>query len=670
MKITKDKVKRTAILGAVTGAALEYVSAAGVQSFDYIKNYQFDKFWETINYNLSNPIANITNALSMDAYTAIQPLILAGTAFVAGKFLLSKPNKYEDASHHGAYGTSRFASQSEIFHKDNITSDMKKPGTILGMYGRKPIIQHADSHMNFNHLIVGGSGAGKTRSNIIPNILKNKDKSIVVIDPKGELYEMTSEIKREQGYEVHLVNYKDRDTSDRYNLFHYIRSDSDAFKVADAMVSNAAEGTKVKKDFWNQAQTSVLQALILYVKHALPKEQQHMGSVYNLASSRMDVITYLFTRFPREHIVRRAYQSAIANLGEKTGPDVFITLMQTLNPWQYEDVCRFTETNDFLFEELGQKKMIVYVIIPIADNEFRPLITTFFTQLFSELYRSAGMNQGRLQNNVWLALDEFANIGKIPDFETRLSTTRSLGIEVSIIIQDTSQLESRYGKDLAKEMIANCDIRILLKANEPDTAKYFSRLAGKTTIRIKNNSSSKSSKSSSRSESIKYTGRDLINEQEILNMEHNNQLLFTSGSNPMLVKKAWFDKMKEFKNMLGKDVSRADYAGSERLAYQAYIPPTVEEINEMIAAEAMATDEEQEEFFVPFETEDGSKVDTETGEILEEVEASEPEEPLFLDEDAPPEEEAFNFDGLEIPEKEPEKEKVLSVDDLGESFKF
>ncbi|MDF9763793.1 type IV secretory pathway TraG/TraD family ATPase VirD4 [Peribacillus simplex] len=260
MAITKDKVKKTAILGTVSGAGLEYVSAAAVQSVVYLKNYQFEQFWETINYNLGHPIANISNALSVDMYTNIQPFVLGASLFIAGKFLLNKPVKYEDASDHGAYGTARFATQSEIFNPDNITRDMKKTGTILGVYGGKTIIQHVESFLNFNHLIVGGSGAGKTVSNVIPNILKNKEKSIVVIDPKGELYEMTSQIKREQGYEVHLVNFKDRYKSDRYNLFHYIRTDSDAFKVADSMVSNAAEGTKVKKDFWNQAQASVLQA--------------------------------------------------------------------------------------------------------------------------------------------------------------------------------------------------------------------------------------------------------------------------------------------------------------------------------------------------------------------------------------------------------------------------
>ncbi|MDW7617363.1 type IV secretory system conjugative DNA transfer family protein [Peribacillus simplex] len=668
MDITKDKFKKAAILGTVTGAGLEYVSAASVQSFEYIKNYQFEKFWDTINYNLGHPISNITNALSTDTYTSIQPFILVGTVFVAGKFLLNQPIKYEDASDYGAYGTARWARKEEIYNPEDITSDINKPGTIHGRNKGQVINQHNDSYLNRNILLVGGSGAGKTRSNIITNILKNKEKSQVIVDPKGELYEKTSQIKREQGYKVRLINFKDRDKSDRYNLFDYIRRDSDAFKIADAIVSNAAEGDKVKKDFWNQSQIAVLQALMTYVRHALPKEQQHMGSVMNLANCRYDVIKYLFEQWPREHIVNRSYQTAVSNLSEKTGPDVFQTLMGTLNPWLYDDVCRFTETNDFLFEELGKKKIIVYVIIPIADNEFKPLITTFFTQLFSELYRLADLNYGELPQPVWLALDEFANIGKLPEFEKRLSTTRSLGIEVTIIIQDTSQLESRYGKDLAKEIISNCDIRILLKANEPETAKYFSRLAGKTTIRITNKSSSKSSKSSSRSESVQYMGRDLITEGEVMGLKRNDQLLFIAGYKPMKVQKAWFNKIKDFKKMMkGKKVSREDYEGSERLDYQIFIPPTVDKINVEIEkaqiAEAMENENKsEEEFFVPFETADGSVVDTETGEILEQM-----NQPDFSDYDAPPENDPYAFEDSDIP---PEPKKEISVDDLGGSFKF
>jgi type IV secretion system protein VirD4 len=679
LEITKDKIKKAGILGGVVVTASEYASAAIINSSDYIKNYQFDKFWDSIDYNLMHPVANITNALSNEMYSNIQPILIGGTLFLAGKVLLNQPLKYEDASDYGAYGSARWARKEEIYNPEDITSDINKPGTIHGMYKGQVINQHDDSFLNRNILLVGGSGAGKTRSNIITNILKNKESSQVIVDPKGELYEKTAQVKREQGYEVHLINFKDREKSDRYNLFDYIRRDSDAFKVADSMVSNAAEGDKVKKDFWNQTQIAVLQAFKIYVRHALPKSQHHMGSVMNLAQCRYDVIRHLFYKFPKGHIVRRSYDTAVANLNEKTGPDVFQTLMGTLNPWLYDDVCRFTETNDFLFEDLGKKKMIVYVIMPIADNEFKPLITTFFTQLFSELYRLADLNLGKLPQPVWLALDEFANIGKIPEFEKRLSTTRSLGIDMTIIVQDNAQLESRYGKDIAKEIISNCDIRILLKANEPDTAKYFSRLAGKTTIKITNKSNSKSSKSSSKSESVQYVGRDLITEGEVMGLKRNEQLLFIAGYKPMKVQKAWFNKIKEFKKMMkGKEISREDYEGAERLGYQVFIPPSVDEINAEIEAEQLAMAigmniELEEELFVPHETEDGRKVDTETGEILEKwdqmEEMEQMNEPEFSDMDAPPEYEndPYAFDDSNIP---PENQKEVSVDDLGGNFKF
>ncbi|USK72631.1 VirD4-like conjugal transfer protein, CD1115 family [Peribacillus asahii] len=633
MEITKEKLKNTGIILTAVGTASQYISASVINSFDYIKNYQFDKFWDSIDYNLFHPITNITNALSNEMFTSIQPFLIGGTLFIAGKYLFNKADKYEDASEYGAYGTARWARDSEIFSSDNITTNPKEEGTLLGLHKRKPIIQHSKSHLNRNICLVGGSGAGKTRSVIIPNILKNTEKSIVVIDPKGELYEKTSQVKREQGYEVHLINFKNRDISDRYNLFDYIRRDSDAFKIADTLVNNAAEGTKVKKDFWNQAQASVLQALILYVKHTLPPEQQHMGSVMNLGQANEEVIKGLFEAYPETHIVRRSYQTAVEKLKDKTLSDVFVTLMQTLNPWQYEDVCQFTAANDFLFEDLGTKKMIVYVIMPIADNEFRPLITTFFSQLFSELYRLADLNYGVLPNGVLLELDEFANIGKIPNFEERLSTTRSLGIEVTIVLQDTSQLENRYGKDLAKEILNNCDIKLLLKTTEYETAKYFSHLAGKTTIKVKNKSNSSGSKSSSKSESNNYISRDLITPDEVMRLKKNDELLFLSGQYPMKVNKAWFDKFKYFKNMLGKEVSRDDYPVANRGEYQVFYPVVTKEEPEF-----------DEVLFIPNEPE----------EKQEEI----PEETLVIEEMGPP------------PPEEPKEEKHDDLEDFMNNFKF
>lgn len=690
MEINKDKVKRSAIASLFTGGALEYLSASVIKDFEYFKNYEFDKFWNLFNSNLASPIDTFSNVLSNDLFLQAQPFILGGMLFVGGKVLLNKNKEYEEAYEYGAYGTARWAKKEDVFNGEDFTSDIKKPGMILGKFKNQLIIQHDESHLNRNVLIVGGSGAGKTRAPVMSNILKNNTSSQVIIDPKGELYESTSEMKRKQGFDVRMVNFKNRNKSDRYNLFDYLRRDADAFKIANAIVSNASEGTKVKKDFWNMGQISVLQALILYVKYALPKEEQHMGSVYSLASTRMDIIGWLFNRFPRNHIVCRAYNTAIAKLGEKTGPDVFQTLMQTLNPWQYDDVCEFTQTNDFLFEDLGKKKMIIYVIIPVADNEFRPLISTFFTQMFSELYLLADQNFGVLPNPVWLGLDEFANIGKLPDFETRISTTRSLGIDVSIIIQDISQLESRYGKELAKEIISNCDTRMLLKANDIDTAKYFSRLAGKTTIRIKNNSNSQSSKSSSKSESSSYIQRDLITESEVTGLKKKEQLLFVAGYHPMRVEKSWFNKIKAFKGILGKKVSREDYELTKRDEYKCFIPPTVEEINAIIEQEQ---DKNKDAFMNDFfsalngaageaaekqgetTTVGDNVIDTETGEILELMNESEPTDEGFadLDNHIPPEPQNEEYN-ISLEKSEPpqsqEENTDESIEDLMKNFKF
>lgn len=634
MKISKDKIKRAAIVGGLSAALSEYAAASIIPDFHLIKNYQFQEFIDAINYNFAHPLSSFSNAISMDQFLQAQPFLIGGSLYLIYKTLFDKVKKYEDASEYGAYGTSRWSKDHEIFNKDNITSDWKQQGTILGMHKNKPIIQRNESSLNRNAAIVGGSGAGKTQSIIIPNILHTKDKSIVVIDPKGELYEQTSQIKRDQGYEVHMINFKNRDISDRYNLFDYIRRDSDSFKIADILVNSAAQGSKVKKDFWNQAQASVLQALILYVKHTLPHDQQHMGSVMNLAQSSEQTLKELFEAYPDNHIVKRAYSTAMSKLKDKTASDVFSTLNQTLNPWLYEDVCSFTAANDFLFEDLGKKKMILYVIMPIADNEFLPLITTFFSQLFSELYRLADFNYGKLPMKVRLELDEFANVGKIDQFEKRIATTRSLGIELSIILQDTSQLENLYGKEIAKEILNNCDIKLLLKASEYESAKYFSQLAGKTTIKITNSSRSSSSKSSSKNESSSYTGRDLITPDEINKLDNNNALLFLSGEHPMKIEKAWAFKLKQFTSQMIQEVSRDSYPVPDRGEYQAFYPEMNEELPlepdpllEMPYEispeypEGWYTDYLKQERYIVFKEEDGIPIillDKETGESIDE----------------------------------------------------
>ncbi|PGQ88333.1 VirD4-like conjugal transfer protein, CD1115 family [Priestia megaterium] len=601
--VTKETVKKAAIATAATGLGAQYLAASVIDDFSLFKNYKFSEYMDSFNYNLAHPISTVLNVLSNDLFHQAQPFLLLGTLYIGGKVLLPKVYKYEDASDVGSHGTARFAKDPEIFNKDIITTDLDEEGHIVGMHKGKTLIRKdpSECHLNANTAVIGGSGAGKTQSNIIPNILKTNTKSMVVIDVKGELYEKTSEFKRQQGYEVHLVNFKNRDISDRYNLFDYIRRDADAYKIATTLVENVGD-TKPKMDFWNLSQISLLQALMLYVKYKLPKEMQHMGSVYALSQVSSDEIRKLFMEFPEGHIVRKAYMSAMDKLQDKTEADVFSTLNQTLNPWQYRDVCEFTNANDFLFEDLGSKKMIVYVMIPIADNEFKPLITTFFTQMFSELYRLADKNLGELPTPVMLLLDEFANIGKLSNFESRISTTRSLKIEVTLVLQDTSQLEKVYGKESAREIMSNCDTTILLKASEPASAKYFSQRAGKTTIKMVNKSKSSGSKSNSTTESDTYMGRDLITPDEVERLNRNYELLFIVGERPMKIKKPWTNKIKAFKGLQRQQVSRDKYPVPNRGRYFEF-------------SEDMLYDEV---LTIPFENGDEEiTVNPETGEIVD-----------------------------------------------------
>jgi len=601
--ITKANVKKAAIGTAAVGLASQYLTASVVNDFPLIQNYKFNEFMDSINYNFAHPISTISDALSNDMFHQVQPFLLLGTLYLGGRMLLPKVYRYEDASDVGSHGTARWANDQEIFNKEITTTKLDEEGHIVGMHKGKPLIRKdpAVCDLNANTAVVGGSGAGKTQSNIIPNILKTNTKSMVVIDVKGELYEKTSEFKRQQGYEVHLVNFKNRDISDRYNCMQYIRRDADAYKVATSMVENVGD-EKPKMDFWNLSQISLLQALKLYVKYKLPTEMQHMGSVYALSQLPSDEIRKKFLEFPEGHIVRKAYFSAMDKLQDKTEADVFSTLNQTLNPWQYRDVCEFTAANDFLFEDLGTKKMIVYVMIPIADNEFKPLITTFFSQMFSELYRLADQNLGELPTPVVLLLDEFANIGKLQNFEKRISTTRSLRIEVTIVLQDTSQLEKVYGKESAREIMNNCDTVILLKASEPVSAKYFSEKVGKTTIKMVNRSRSSGSKSSSTTESDTYMGRDLITPDEVTRLNKNYELLFMVGHRPMKIKKPWTNKIKAFKGLQDKQVSRNDYPVRDRGRYFEYS-------DELLFDEVL---------LIPSEDgEEDKMVNTETGEILD-----------------------------------------------------
>ncbi|MGG1571671.1 VirD4-like conjugal transfer protein, CD1115 family [Fictibacillus sp. NRS-1165] len=656
-------IKKALLTNIPLGAGADYFLAYLMNTAPHLKEYLNTRNnhdpAELYQY-LIHPIENIQLALSNQTYNDAQIWVLAATAAMIVKDLYEgRKGKYEDRSRYGAHGTSRWAKKREVYKKimkePNLVSDINQVGKFIGYYGnffsKRPVIQSMESQLNRNNLIVGGSGAGKTASHIIPNILHNRESSIVVTDPKGELYEKTSEAKRKQGYDVKLVNFKDTKISDRYNPFDYIKEETDAKKVAQTIIMNSGGNSKeLKGDFWDKAEISLLSAFILYIKYTRPKEEHHFGSVFNLATESYKNVHRIFRQLPKNHIGYRSYAQAIEKLDDKVRANVFISLLVSLDLWKYHSVCEFTQKSDFLLGDIGLKKTIVYVILPIAEEELRPLISTFFTQLFSELYSLADKHFNKLPVPVILELDEFANIGKLPNFEERLSTTRSYGIAVDIVIQSLAQLRDRYGKEKANEIIDNCDFVTLLGTKELESAKYFSELTGKTTVGTHSESETFNRQGNSAGESQSVQGRPLMLPDEILRMDKNKALLFMNNSYPIELKKAWYFKLDHFKNMMGEQVSRFKYPNADRSQYHVFDPEAY--LVDLFTREPSLPDEEPERV-----TEDTILKDyeekTTLAEIMKAVEEDKKEEEPK--EEEPKEEESkeeVNDEKTDTPEEE------------------
>lgn len=426
---------------------------------------------------------------------------------------------------------------------------MKNNGIIAGVLNHSVIVQPTDSNLpNRNHFVVGGPGSSKTQGYVVPNVLHEKECSLVVTDPKGEVYELTSEVKRRQGYEVHVVNFSEMGYSDRYNPFDYVREEIQASTVANAII--ASKNDPKRKDFWYNAQFSLLKALILYAVHELPPEQRNMTGLLDFLQefdpeASKDGASELdgqFLRMEKSHPARRAYELGFKKSQEKTRANIIISLLTTIGDFTSSSVSRFTSFSDFFLGDVGKRKMALYVIIPVMDSTWEGLINLFFNQMFQELYKVGAQHRAKLPQPVIFILDEFPNLGKFPDYEKFLATCRGYGIGVLTIVQSITQLQEKYGREQAESILGNCGTKICLGNVNETTAKYFSGLMGKTTAKMETGSISKSkgqSSSSSSSSSFSYSARNLMNVDEILTMHKDDAIVIITGKHPIRVKKAY-----------------------------------------------------------------------------------------------------------------------------------
>lgn len=422
--------------------------------------------------------------------------------------------------------------------------------TILGKIDSKLIIQHGESTApNRNIFIAGGPGSFKSAGYVIPNIIFKDNTSIVVTDVKGELYEQTAKIKEAQGYKVRVINFKNFLSSDRYNFMDYVRRDGEANSAAFCLMSSSNDAKK--RDVWFKTSKDLLKSLILYVVHEFPPEQRNMSNLLsfiqrNQASSndpheKESALDKRFLELDFDHPARKAYELGFKQSEERTRASILLSFVSDISSFIEEDISKFTSESDFFLSEVGKEKTIVYVMLPVMSQEHSSLTALFFTQMFDQLYRLGDENHSKVPFPVDFILDEFPNLGILPNYEEFLATCRGYRISVTTIVQSLSQLNDKYGKDKAESILGNHATKICLGNVNTATAEYFQKELGNTTVEFETSGSSSSSgkdnKSTSSSRNVSYAGRSLMNIDEIMSMDRDTGLLLTTGKHPIKMTK-------------------------------------------------------------------------------------------------------------------------------------
>jgi len=424
-------------------------------------------------------------------------------------------------------------------------------GTILGRIGKEYIIQPTDSKPNRNIMVVGGPGSYKTQGFVITNVLNETENSIVVTDPKGEVYEHTADFKKRQGYDVHVINFAKMKHSDRYNPIDYVTSDVEATNVATKIVDSSNKDGK--KDVWYYSQRSLLSALILYAKLELHPTKRNMSGIVEFLQTHGEAdnddeeseLDKAFLSLDIQHPARKLYELGYKKSRGDMKGSIIVSLLTTISDYINETVGNFTGFSDFHLQDVGRKKTMLYVVIPVMDTSWEGLTNIFFSQLFDQLYELASNHHSKLPVPVSFILDEFVNLGKFTNYEEFLATCRGYGIGVSTIIQTLTQLQDRYNKEKAESILGNCSIQICMNAANNTTAKYFSDLLGKATVKVEtsNRSNSRNAKqegsSTSTSDNESYSGRDLMTAGEVKSMPGYTELIIFANKPPIKAKKAY-----------------------------------------------------------------------------------------------------------------------------------
>ena len=494
-------------------------------------------------------------------------LALYGCA--AALYFSTKENRRPGEEH----GSARWGSVRQLCakyrDKDPFQNTLLTQNLRMGLNGK-------NHRRNLLPIVIGGSGAGKTRFFCKPNLMQ-ANCSFLVTDPKGEMLRAVAPLLIQKGYVIKVFDLIDPAHSDSFNPFPYIKDDKDAMKLVNNLIKNTTPKNASSNDpFWEKSEIALDTALILYLLHEAPPEEQNLEMVMYMIEnggaredsddfqSPLDLLFEALEEEDPDHIAVREYKIFKQAAG-KTAKSILISAAVRLSAFILPQIVGITSRDDMELGQMGDRKQAVFAIIPDNDGTFNYLVGMLYTCAFQALYYQADkVHQGALPVPVRLMMDEFCNVSLPDDFGKLQATMRSRNIMSTIVLQNISALKALF-KDDWEGLMGNADTLVYLGGNEQSTHKYISEMLGKETIGTRNQSISKGSHGST-STSHQQTGRELLTPDEVRAMDNDYAIVFIRGERPVIDRK--YDILKHPHIKLTEDGGAAPYIHYPGLTFE------------------------------------------------------------------------------------------------------
>ena len=462
--------------------------------------------------------------------------------------------------------------------------------------------------------------------------------SYVFTDPKGELYDKTAGYLRKNGYEIKVLNLVNPANSDGYNPLLHIRSEIDVDVIANTIVKGQKSEGGNNDPYWDDMAEMLLKALIYYLMATRPEEEQNLASCSELVRAAntnggSNLLTELMNQLPYDHPARMNYKS-IEIAPEKTYGSILSSLQSKLGKFDSKEIAEVTSTDTIDFDEIGSKKTAVYVISSDTHKAYDFLLTIFFSQMIQQLYDFADRNGGQLKEQTFFILDEFANIGKIPDFDKKISTSRSRKISFSVILQNVDQLEAVYEKSY-ETIMGNCDTHLFLGSNSYKTVEYFSKALGEKTIERDSISINRDKQNwrTGKSVSDQVMARALMTPDELRRMDNDQCIIYEKGIKPVKARKFYYFEHPMAKELARYEISHNDIGEIKRGNWRKYNPynPYVDEKDKNKEPEDLKVVESLDDLFDDVgesnkENKEEPKVESNNNEIQNKIENKDDED--------------------------------------------